>query len=103
MASSETHSTAFPEVISREDRERLDAEREQIAQIHSGDSSSMVPPRAQQTTVLLRSGTMWGLLYLPMIAVIAVLSFMLVNLRSGPGRVPGSGDRASPNAQPGDR
>lgn len=100
---SETYSSTFPPVISREDRERLDSEREQIAQQHAGDSSSMVPPRAQQTAVMLRSGTMWGLLYLPLIAVIAVLSFMMVNLRSGPGRIPGSGDGASPNAQPGDK
>lgn len=96
-------SSVFRAVIPRDVRERLDSEREKIADRHASDSSSMAPPRAQQAAVLLRSGTMWGLLYLPMIVVIAVLSFMIYNLRSGPGRIPGAGDRASPNAQPGDK
>ncbi|HYQ04131.1 MAG TPA: hypothetical protein VER96_35910 [Polyangiaceae bacterium] len=103
MASSETYTSDFDSVISREERERLDAERAEIAEMHAGDSSSVVPPRAEQRAVLLRSGTMWGLLYLPLLTVIVVLSYMMVNLRSGPGRIPGAGDRASPNAQPGDK
>jgi hypothetical protein len=46
---------------------------------------------------------MWGLLYLPALTVIAVVAYMLFQLQPGPGRVPGAGDRSSPNAQPGDR
>lgn len=103
MASTETYSSDFHSVISREERERLDSEREKIAEQHAGDGSSMAPPRAQQATVMFRSGTMWGLLYLPLLLAFAVLSYMMFNLRSGPGRVLGAGDGASPHAQPGDK
>lgn len=89
--------------MSLEERERRESERAQIAEMHVRDSSSVTPPRSEQAAVLLRSGTMWGLLYLPLLVVIAVFSYMMFNLRSGPGRVPGAGDGASPHAQPGDK
>jgi len=103
MAHSETYSSAFDSVISREERSRVESERKQIAEQHVRDSSSVAPPRADQAWLMFRSGTMWGLLYLPLLLVVAALTFMMVNLRSGPGRVGGAGDGASPNAQPGDR
>jgi hypothetical protein len=80
------------------------AEQERIAELHAHDSSSVAPSRADQPRVLLRSPTMWGLVYLPTLIVLMVLGYMLSHLHAGdPGRVPGSGDRDSPNAQPGDK
>jgi hypothetical protein len=102
MAHTEINGSPLPPTMSRSVRERVELERERIAENHAHDSSSVAPSRAAQPTVLLRSPTMWGLLFLPTLTVIAVLSYMMLNLRSGPGRVPGAGDRASPNAQPGD-
>jgi len=84
-------------------RERIELEHQKIASEHVRDSSSVAPSRADQASVLLGSGLMWVLLYLPTLVAIAALSYMLLNLRSGPGRVPGAGDRGSPNAQPGDK
>src|SRR4051812_27471698 len=103
MANSETYTSDFHSLISREERERIESERAQTAEKHARDSTSMTPPRAEQFAVLLRSGFMWGLVYLPLLAVVAAISYMMVNLSSGPGRVPGNGARPSPHAQPGDR
>ncbi len=78
-------------------------DQEQIAELHSHDSSSVAVSRADQPRVLLRSPTMWGLLYLPTLLAATVIGYMVFHVHAGPGRVPGGGDRGSPNAQPGDR
>jgi len=102
MANTQMYPSAFQHATLLEERRRMAFEREKIAEEHARDSSSVAPPRAEQAAVLFRSSVMWGVLYLPMLMVIAAVSYMLVHLDPGPGRVP-SGDRGSPNAQFGDR
>jgi hypothetical protein len=84
--------------------EQVEHQRELIARQHARDSSSVASSRADQPRVLLRSPIMWGILYLPALALIAIVAYMVVHLRAhDPGRVPGAGDRTSPHAQPGDK
>lgn len=78
-------------------------DQEQIAELHSHDSSSVAVSRADQPRVLLQAPAMWGLVYVPMLLAATVLGYMVFHLDPGPGRVPGGGDRGSPHAQPGDR
>jgi hypothetical protein len=102
MAHSEIY-TSPNSTISRLAREQVESDREQIAEKHVHDSSSVAPSRSEQASVLLHSPTMCGLLYLPALTVIAVLAYMVSQLHPGPGRVFGTGDQGSPNAQPGDK
>jgi hypothetical protein len=79
----------------------LESGREQIAEKHEHNSSSLAPSNAELR--FLRSPGMWGMLYLPALTVVALLVYMALNLYPGPGRIFGAGDRGSPNAQPGDK
>jgi hypothetical protein len=102
MANKETYPSPALATMSDALLERGDSKREKIAEKHAADSGPITPSRAEFAT-LIRSPTMWGLLYLPLLLVLAVVAYMVDNLRPGPGRVYGSGDGASPNAQSGDK
>ena len=102
MAHPATYASSLNSVISDRDLE-IELDHEQIAERHVHDSSSVAPSRAEQAGLLLRSPTMWGLLYLPALTVIAALAYMAIHLCPGPGRIFGAGDRGSPNAHPSDK
>jgi hypothetical protein len=104
MANIEAHGSAASRTVQTSPPLSAALDQEQIAELHSHDSSSVAPSRADQPRVLLRSPTMWALLYVPTLLVLSAVGYMLLHLHRGdPGRVPGSGDRDSPNAQPGDK
>lgn len=104
MAEPQVQSAAAVPTNSGMSTGQIEQQREIIAQEHAHDSSSVATSRADQPRVLLRSPIMWGTLYLPGLALIAIVAYMVAHLRAhDPGRVPGAGDRASPHAQPGDK
>jgi len=101
MAHTEIYTSPANSRISVPAPERIESGRDQIAEKHEHESSSVALSGAELR--VLRSPGMWGLLYLPALTVIALLAYMAIHLYPGPGRIFGAGDRGSPNAGPGDK
>jgi hypothetical protein len=83
---------------SHSSRDQVQPSRPRPAEVRARDTAT-----AQELRALLRSPTMWAVLYLPGLTAIALLVYMMLHLDRGPARAPGVGDRGSPNAQPGDK
>ena len=94
MPHSETYESLPNSLKAHSAAERREWGSKELVDRRSSDS--------KQFGELFRSPVMWNLLFVPALLALAAVIYMISNLHPGPGRVPGVGDSASPNAQPGD-